>query len=192
VRDDLSHGLRTSAVAIVPIAFAFVALGVPIFDTAFAIVRRVRSRAGATVRDKGHIHHLLMNLGHGQRRSVFILWAWTAILSGVVLATVYSEQGDAFVPAGVAALATGRTSLGVVLLAEILRAHGRMLLQWGRPERAEQLVFGALAVLEAEYDTRSHPNIDETKRALMQLYETVGRPDLVERYRAPAGEFVAH
>ncbi|MGD9482644.1 murein biosynthesis integral membrane protein MurJ [Streptomyces sp. TRM70308] len=29
VRDDLSHGLRTSAVAIVPIAFAFLALGVP-------------------------------------------------------------------------------------------------------------------------------------------------------------------
>ncbi|MBB1257634.1 murein biosynthesis integral membrane protein MurJ, partial [Streptomyces alkaliterrae] len=29
VRDDLSHGLRTSAVAIVPVAFGFVALGVP-------------------------------------------------------------------------------------------------------------------------------------------------------------------
>ncbi|MGK5445922.1 murein biosynthesis integral membrane protein MurJ [Streptomyces radiopugnans] len=29
VRDDISHGLRTSAVAIVPVAFAFVALGVP-------------------------------------------------------------------------------------------------------------------------------------------------------------------
>ncbi|MGK5501286.1 murein biosynthesis integral membrane protein MurJ, partial [Streptomyces sp. URMC 125] len=29
VRDDISHGLRTSAVAIVPVAFAFLALGVP-------------------------------------------------------------------------------------------------------------------------------------------------------------------
>jgi len=29
VRDDISHGLRTSAVAIVPVAFSFVALGVP-------------------------------------------------------------------------------------------------------------------------------------------------------------------
>jgi hypothetical protein len=78
------------------------------------------------------------------------------------------------------------------LLAEILRAHGRMLLQWGRPERAEDQLLGSLAILDAEYDTQSHPNIDETKRALMQLYETVGRPDLVERYRAPAGEFVAY
>ncbi|MDB1086245.1 murein biosynthesis integral membrane protein MurJ [Streptomyces sp. ACA25] len=35
VRDDLSHGLRTSAVAIVPMAFAFVALGVPMCTMLF-------------------------------------------------------------------------------------------------------------------------------------------------------------
>jgi putative peptidoglycan lipid II flippase len=35
VRDDLSHGLRTSAVAIVPVAFAFVALGVPMCTLLF-------------------------------------------------------------------------------------------------------------------------------------------------------------
>ena len=35
VRDDLSHGLRTSAVAIVPIAFAFVALGLPMCTLLF-------------------------------------------------------------------------------------------------------------------------------------------------------------
>lgn len=36
VRDDLSHGLRTSAVAIVPIAFGFVALGVPMCMVLFS------------------------------------------------------------------------------------------------------------------------------------------------------------
>jgi putative peptidoglycan lipid II flippase len=35
VRDDISQGLRTSAVAIVPIAFAFVALGVPVCTLLF-------------------------------------------------------------------------------------------------------------------------------------------------------------
>jgi UDP-GlcNAc:undecaprenyl-phosphate GlcNAc-1-phosphate transferase len=35
--------------------------------------------------DKGHLHHRLMDLGHGQRRSVAILWLWTALLSGLVL-----------------------------------------------------------------------------------------------------------
>nr|WP_318153791.1 murein biosynthesis integral membrane protein MurJ [Streptomyces chumphonensis] len=38
VRDDLSHGLRTSAVAIVPIAFAFLALGVPMCLVLYASV----------------------------------------------------------------------------------------------------------------------------------------------------------
>jgi hypothetical protein len=45
-----------------------------------------------------------MRLGHGQRRSVLILWAWTAILSGFVLYPTYTDQGNALVPFGVAAL----------------------------------------------------------------------------------------
>ncbi|MFW6692590.1 murein biosynthesis integral membrane protein MurJ [Streptomyces sp. MAR4 CNX-425] len=38
VRDDISHGLRTSAVAIVPIAFGLVALGIPMCTLLFAAV----------------------------------------------------------------------------------------------------------------------------------------------------------
>jgi UDP-GlcNAc:undecaprenyl-phosphate GlcNAc-1-phosphate transferase len=47
-----------------------------------------------------------MRLGHGQRRSVLILWLWTALLSGFVLYPVYNQdsQFDAVVPMGVAAL----------------------------------------------------------------------------------------
>ena len=43
VRDDISYGLRTSAVAIVPAAFAFLALGVPMCTPA---VRQHRHRVG--------------------------------------------------------------------------------------------------------------------------------------------------
>lgn len=45
VRDDLSHGLRTSAVAIVPIAFAFVALGVPICTLLFGAAGEAGARS---------------------------------------------------------------------------------------------------------------------------------------------------
>ena len=48
--------------------------------------------------DKDHLHHRLMRLGHGQRRSVLILWTWTALLSGFVLYPVYTGKGDAVVP----------------------------------------------------------------------------------------------
>lgn len=88
-----------------PLFIPILILGVPIFDTVFAIVRRARKRAGVTARDKGHLHHRLMDLGHGQRRSVGILWAWTALLSGLVLYTTYTDSEDGFLPVGIAALA---------------------------------------------------------------------------------------
>jgi UDP-GlcNAc:undecaprenyl-phosphate GlcNAc-1-phosphate transferase len=87
-----------------PLVIPFIILGVPIFDTAFAIVRRAKNRASPAAADKDHLHHRLMRLGHGQRRSVLILWAWTAILSGLVLYPVYTDTGNAVVPFLVAAL----------------------------------------------------------------------------------------
>ena len=48
--------------------------------------------------DAGHLHHRLMRLGHGPRRTVVILWAWTALLSGVALVPTYTNEGNALVP----------------------------------------------------------------------------------------------
>jgi UDP-GlcNAc:undecaprenyl-phosphate/decaprenyl-phosphate GlcNAc-1-phosphate transferase len=87
-----------------PLVIPLLILGVPILDTAFAILRRASRRQGLATPDKDHLHHRLMRLGHGQRRSVAILWAWTALLSGLVLFPTYSGQGDAVVPIGVAGL----------------------------------------------------------------------------------------
>ncbi len=87
-----------------PLFIPLVILGVPILDTAFAILRRATRRAGVAVADKEHLHHRLMRLGHGQRRSVLILWAWTAILSALVLYPTYTGRGDALVPLGIAGL----------------------------------------------------------------------------------------
>lgn len=88
-----------------PLFIPLVILGVPIIDTAFAIVRRATRRAGVATADKEHLHHRLMRLGHGRRRSVLILWAWTALLSGLVLYPTYTGRGDAVVPLGILALA---------------------------------------------------------------------------------------
>jgi UDP-GlcNAc:undecaprenyl-phosphate GlcNAc-1-phosphate transferase len=87
-----------------PLFIPLVILGVPIIDTLFAIVRRATRRSGVATADKAHLHHRLMRLGHGQRRSVLILWAWTALLSGLVLYPTYTGRGDAVVPVGIAAL----------------------------------------------------------------------------------------
>jgi UDP-GlcNAc:undecaprenyl-phosphate GlcNAc-1-phosphate transferase len=87
-----------------PIFIPLVILGVPIFDTAFSILRRARRGMRVTVADKDHLHHRLMRLGHGQRRSVLILWTWTVLLSAIVLYPTYNQgRGDLYIPFAVAA-----------------------------------------------------------------------------------------
>jgi UDP-GlcNAc:undecaprenyl-phosphate/decaprenyl-phosphate GlcNAc-1-phosphate transferase len=90
-----------------PLFIPLVILGVPILDTLFAIVRRTsRGRSFATA-DKGHLHHRLMNLGHGQRRSVLILWLWTALLSAVALYPVFTTSGATLATLGILAVGLG-------------------------------------------------------------------------------------
>src|SRR5438067_623375 len=88
-----------------PLVIPFVILGVPMLDIALAIVRRAARRTSIAMPDKEHLHHRLMRLGHGQRRAVFLLWAWTALLAGFVLAPTYTNEGNALVPFGIAGLA---------------------------------------------------------------------------------------
>jgi UDP-GlcNAc:undecaprenyl-phosphate GlcNAc-1-phosphate transferase len=73
-------------------------------DTAFAIVRRAGRRGNPAKADKDHLHHRLMRLGHGQTRSVLILWVWTALLSALVLYPTYTNKGNGVIPIAVAAL----------------------------------------------------------------------------------------
>jgi len=89
-----------------PLFIPLVILGVPIVDTAFSIVRRARRGSGVTVADKDHLHHRLMRLGHGQRRSVLILWTWTVLLSAIALYPTYRRgQGDLYIPVAIAVFA---------------------------------------------------------------------------------------
>jgi UDP-GlcNAc:undecaprenyl-phosphate GlcNAc-1-phosphate transferase len=87
-----------------PIFIPFVILGIPIFDTAFAIIRRAGRRANPAMADKNHLHHRLMRLGHGHNRSVVILWVWTALLSALVLYPSLANHNTVYVPIGIVAL----------------------------------------------------------------------------------------
>lgn len=87
-----------------PLMIPLLILGVPIFDMLFAIVRRASKRQSLDVADKGHLHHRLMNLGHGHRRAVLILWSWTALLSGFVLYPVLTGENPSYLPFGIAGL----------------------------------------------------------------------------------------
>ena len=114
----MSVGGRTSAefsgqafFFFAPIFIPLVILGIPVLDTLWAILRRTMSHQRLSTADKKHLHHRLMNLGHGHQRAVLILWAWTALLSAMVLYPTYTGDGDGIVPIGILALALGLFSV---------------------------------------------------------------------------------
>src|SRR6202789_3464728 len=90
-----------------PLLIPVFILGVPLIDAVWAFVRRTVSGQGFHTPDKNHIHHRLMRLGHGHRRTVVILWLWTTVLCGFVLLPLYDTQANVFIPLGVALLLIG-------------------------------------------------------------------------------------
>ena len=74
---------------IISFAVPFLMLGLPIFDTCFAILRRVSHGQSPMSPDRGHIHHRLIDMGFNQKQAVAVLYVISAILglSAVVLTT---------------------------------------------------------------------------------------------------------
>ena len=72
----------TAVALLVPV----VALGVPIFDTMFAMVRRVLERRPMFSPDRGHIHHRLLDLGITHRRVVLILYGVSILFIALAIA----------------------------------------------------------------------------------------------------------
>ncbi len=77
----------------------------------------------------------------------------------------------------------------LVRIGQMHREYGLMLLRRGDHTPAERHLLESLSMLEQAY-SGAHPNVDETKRALMHLYGQLGKPELVERYRVPPGRYV--
>lgn len=82
----------TFVAMIVPI----VTLGIPIFDTFYAILRRMIHRQPIMKPDKGHLHHRLVASGHGQRRTVIMLYGITGIMGMAAVLISRELYKDAF------------------------------------------------------------------------------------------------
>lgn len=90
---SVSGALKSAAAVtlIVPV----LALGVPIFDTIFAIVRRVSNGKPIGEADHGHIHHRLLALGFNQRQAVLSVYAISIGLGLMALIVNGSNFHDA-------------------------------------------------------------------------------------------------
>ena len=66
--------------AVLTFVIPFLILGVPIFDTLFAIVRRLLTGRHPFSSDRGHLHHRLVDMGFTHKQAVRILYAVSALL----------------------------------------------------------------------------------------------------------------
>lgn len=69
----------------VPILVPMLLLGVPIFDTAWAILRRLRQKRSIFQADREHVHHKMLALGLSERMTVLILYGIMAALCAVAI-----------------------------------------------------------------------------------------------------------
>ncbi|MGH2404568.1 MAG: MraY family glycosyltransferase [bacterium] len=108
-------GLYKSYTAI-SLLVPILALGVPIADTAFAIVRRFRSRQPVYLPDRGHLHHRLLDRGLSQRQTVFLLYLVSAVLGLGALALANVNRGGSIVTLGliVTVLLVGARRMGLL------------------------------------------------------------------------------
>lgn len=73
--------------AVISIAAPLLILGLPIFDTASAILRRMKNHQPIMSPDRGHLHHRLVDAGFSQKQAVTIIYILCLILciSAVIL-----------------------------------------------------------------------------------------------------------
>ncbi len=83
-------GVMKSTAAIA-LAVPLFIVGVPIFDTASAIIRRVIQGRPIQEADRGHIHHKLLGRGFNQVQTVLIIYVWCIALAVGGYAVRWSE-----------------------------------------------------------------------------------------------------
>ncbi|WP_341875807.1 MraY family glycosyltransferase [Defluviitalea saccharophila] len=82
----------------VTIIIAVLVLALPIFDTTFAILRRIINRRPIMEADRGHLHHRLVDKGYSQKKAVITLYG---ISGGFGIIGILIAQKDTVVALGV-------------------------------------------------------------------------------------------
>jgi UDP-GlcNAc:undecaprenyl-phosphate/decaprenyl-phosphate GlcNAc-1-phosphate transferase len=90
----------TKCSALVGLALPMLAMGIPIFDTLFSMLRRFLERRSLFAPDRSHFHHRLMNLGLKQCHAVIAIYAATCVVAGLGLFMLVRDDAGALVLLG--------------------------------------------------------------------------------------------
>ena len=77
---------------IISFAVPFLMLGLPLFDTCFAILRRLAKGQSPMAPDRSHVHHRLIDMGFNQKQAVAILYVISAILGLSAVCLLYTSD----------------------------------------------------------------------------------------------------
>lgn len=104
------------SVATIAIVVPVLVLGLPIFDTTFAIFRRLKNKKPIMEADKGHIHHRLLAKGLSQKQTVMVLYMVSAVLGSiaVILSGIRPEHGVVIIGVILSLIILGAARLGVI------------------------------------------------------------------------------
>ena len=131
-----------SAAAIAVVA-PLIILAIPILDTSFVILKRLKYGLPIYNADRSHFHHRFFTIGWGQRKTVLALYGWCALMGGVAVAMRFVPYQDpqggiqiagtlALVGAGLVALAA---SIYLVYVLEILKWRSTPVVKLVRDSR---------------------------------------------------------
>jgi UDP-GlcNAc:undecaprenyl-phosphate GlcNAc-1-phosphate transferase len=79
------------------VAVPILALGIPIYDTLFAVIRRKINGKPIMQADRGHLHHRLLDMGLTQKQVVMIMYSISAVLGSIsIIAMEINAQKSYF------------------------------------------------------------------------------------------------
>ena len=148
------QGVLKTAATIALVAPLLV-MAVPILDTSFVVLKRLKYRRPPWGADHNHFYHRFMRIGFSQRKAAAYLHAWAALLAAAAILVRFVpprpsghwDLGNSLVVAGVGLLVLAASAWMVYTL-EILKARHLRVLglgRWGtREEEREEAVERAV------------------------------------------------
>jgi UDP-GlcNAc:undecaprenyl-phosphate/decaprenyl-phosphate GlcNAc-1-phosphate transferase len=136
----------TKTAATIALAGPMMVMAVPILDTSFVVLKRLKYRRAPWGADHNHFYHRFLRIGFSQRRTAAYMHVWAALLAAFAILVRFLpprpqgiwDLGNSLI-VGAAGLVVVATSIWMVYTLEILKArHFRVLgFRRMRPEEVE-------------------------------------------------------
>ena len=139
------EGVLKSA-ATIALAAPLLVMAVPILDTSFVVLKRLKYRRAPWGADHNHFYHRFLRIGFSQRRTAAYLHVWAAMLAGYAILLRFVpprpgglwDTGNTLIAAGAGALIVAM-SMWMVYTLEILKVRHLEILRFRRRPTQEEV-----------------------------------------------------